>query len=48
MVRKTVNCGKFRNVHCRTWNMAKLKIIENEKHPLDESKNDEIAETREK
>ena len=26
--------GKFRNVHCRTWNMArKLKIMENEKHP---------------
>ena len=23
--------GKFRNVHCRTWNMArKLKIMENE------------------
>ena len=27
---------------------GKLKIIENDKHPLDESKNDEIAETREK
>ena len=49
MARKTEKGGKFRNVHSRTWNMArKLKIIENEKHPLDESKNDEIAETREK
>jgi hypothetical protein len=27
--------GKFRNVHCRTWNMArKLKITENEKNTL--------------
>ncbi len=34
--RKTEKGGKFRNVHCRTWNMArKLKIMENEKHPLD-------------
>ena len=41
--------GKFRNVHCRTWNMArKLKIMENEKHPLDDSKNDEITKKREK
>jgi hypothetical protein len=49
MARKTKKGGKFRNVHSRTWNMArKLKIIENEKHPLDESKNDEIAETHEK
>ena len=41
--------GKFRNLHCRTWNMArKLKIMENEKHPLDELKNDEITEIREK
>ena len=39
---------KFRNVHCRTWNMSiKLKIMENEKHPLDELKNDEINEKRE-
>ena len=36
MARKTEKGGKFRNVHCRTWNMArKLKIIENEKYPLD-------------
>ena len=48
MARKTEKGGKFRNVHCRTWNMArKLKIMENEKHPLDDSKNDEITEKRE-
>ena len=35
MARKTEKCGKFWNVRCRTWNMAtKLKIMENEKHPL--------------
>ena len=46
---KTEKGGKFRRVHCRTWNMArKLKIIENEKHPLDDFKNDEITEKREK
>ena len=29
MARKTEKGGKFRNVHCRTWNMArKLKIME--------------------
>ena len=39
----------MRNAHCRTWNMArKLKIIENEKHPLHDLKNDEITEKREK
>jgi hypothetical protein len=49
MVRKTEKSGKFRNVHCRTWNMArKLKIMENEKHPLDDLKNDEITKKREK
>ncbi len=48
MARKTEKGGKFRNVHCRTWNMArKLKIMENEKHPLD-LKNDDITEKREK
>ena len=42
MARKTEKVGKFRNVHCRTWNMArKLKIMENVKHPLDDLKNDE-------
>ena len=45
MARKTEKSGKFRNVHCRTWNMArKLKIMENEKLPLDDLKNDEITE----
>ncbi len=35
MARKTEKGGKFRNVHCRTWNMArKLKITENEKYTL--------------
>ena len=49
MARKNEKGGIFRNVHCRTWNMArKLKIIENEKHPLDDLKNDEITEKREK
>ena len=44
MARKTEKGGKFRNVHLRTWNMArKLKIMENEKHPLDDLKNDEIT-----
>ena len=47
MARKTEKGGKFRNVHCRTWNMTrKLKIMENEKHPLEDLKNDEIAEKR--
>ena len=49
MARKTEKGEKFRNVHCRTWKMArKMKIMENEKHPLDELKNDEITEKREK
>ena len=49
MARKTKKGGKFRNVHCTTWNMArKLKIMENEKHPLDDLKNDEITKIREK
>ena len=49
MARKTEKDGKFRNVQCRTWNMArKVKIMENEKHPLDDLKKDEIAEKREK
>ena len=40
MARKTEKGGKFRNIHCRTWIMArKLKIMENEKHPLDDLKN---------
>ena len=49
MTRKTEKGGKFSNVHCRTWNMArKVKIMENEKHPLDDSKNDKITKKREK
>ena len=49
MARETEKGGKFRNVHCRTWNMArKLKIMENEKHPLDDLKNDEITKKLEK
>ena len=48
MASKTEKGGKFRNVHCRTWNMArKLKIMENEEHPLD-LKNDDITEKPEK
>ena len=39
----------MRNAHFRTWNMArKLKIMENEKHTLEELKNDQITEKREK
>ena len=39
MARKTEKVGNFRNVHSRTWNMArKLKIMENEKNPLDDYK----------
>ena len=49
MAEKTKKVGKFRNVHCRTWNMArKLEIMENEQHPLEDLKNDEITKKREK
>ena len=49
MARKTEKGAIFRNIHCRTWNMArKLKIMENEKHPLKDLKNDKITENREK
>ena len=49
MARKTEKGGKFWNVRCRTLNMSrKLKIMENEKHPHDDLKNDEITEKREK
>ena len=41
MARKTEKGGKFRNVPCRTWNMArKLKFMENEKYPIDDLKNE--------
>ena len=40
---------KMRNAQCRFWNLArKRKITENEKHPLEALKNDEITEKREK
>ena len=46
---KTEKYGKFRNVHSRTWNIARnLIIMENEKHPLDDLENNEITEKREK
>ena len=49
MARKTEKGGKFWNVRCRTWNMArKLKIMENEKQPLEPLKNDKITEKRKK
>ena len=49
MARKTEKGGKFKNIHSRTWNMArKLKIMENEKHTLDDLKNDENTKKREK
>jgi hypothetical protein len=49
MERKTEKGGKFWNVRCRTWNMArKLKFMENEKHLFDDLKNDEIIKKREK
>ena len=49
MARKTEKDGKFRNVHCWMWNIArKLNIMDNEKLPLDNLKNDEITEKIEK
>jgi hypothetical protein len=49
MARRTEKVGKFRNVYCRTWNMAiKLITMENEKYPIDDLKNDKITEKREK
>ena len=46
---KTVKGGKFRNVHGRTWNIArKQKMMENEKNPLNDLKNDEITKKRKK
>ena len=49
IARKSEKGGIFRNVHCRTRNIArKLKNMENEKHPLDDLKNAEISEKREK
>ena len=49
MAWKTEKGGIYRNVHCMTRNMArKLKIMENEKIPLDDLKNNEITKKREK
>ena len=49
MARKTEKGGKFRKVHCRTWNMArKLKIMEIEKYKLNDLKNGEIIKKPEK
>jgi hypothetical protein len=46
MARKTEKGAKMRNVHSRTWNMARyLKIMEIGNIHL---KNDEITEKREK
>ena len=39
----------MRNAHSRIWSIVrKQKIMENEKHPLDDLKNDEITKKREK
>ena len=44
MARKSEKGGNFRNVLCRTWNMSRtLKIMEIDKQPLDDLKNDEIT-----
>ena len=49
MARKTEKSGKFKNVHCRKWNMArKVKIMEIDKHPRDDLKNEDITDKREK
>ena len=49
MASKTEKGGKFRNVHCRMWKMArKIKIMVNEKRLLEDLKNEEITEKGEK
>ncbi|QIH95731.1 hypothetical protein GBG65_21450 (plasmid) [Curtobacterium flaccumfaciens pv. flaccumfaciens] len=49
MARKLKNMENLEMFTVGTWNMArKLKIMENEKHPLDDLKNDEITKKREK
>jgi hypothetical protein len=49
MARKTEKRRKYKNIHCRAWNIArKLKIMENEKNPLEDLKYEEITEKREK
>ena len=49
MARNTKKGGKIQKCPFQTWNMArKLIIMENEKHTLDDLKNDEITKKREK
>ena len=48
MSRKTEKGGKFRNVHLGRGIWQNLKIMKNEKHPLNDLKNDEITNKREK
>ena len=49
MAKKTENGGKFINFHCKTTNETNnLTLHDNQKHPLDDLKNDEITEKREK
>ena len=49
LARKSEKGRKFRNIHCRTRNLErKPKTMENDKHPLDDLKNDEITEKFEK
>ena len=46
---KTPSYKSLKESHYRTWNMArKLKIMENEKLPLEDLKNNEITKKREK
>ena len=49
MSSKNEKGGKFRNVELQDEEYGKKnKIMEKEKHPLDDLKNDEITEKREK
>ena len=49
MARKTEKVENLRNVHCRTCNMARNpKIMENEKHQLNDLKNEKIIKKGEK
>ena len=49
MARKTEKGGKFRNVHCRSWNMArKLKFTDNKKYTFKDVKQARYYEKHEK
>ena len=49
MASKTEKGGKFRNVHCFYVEYGKkTEYHDNQKHPLDDLKNDKITEKREK